>query len=1500
MARKSIIDTYYTFSAATKTIVIPRAIPRERLVLITNVTTNQVIYNFSDANLRATSYSIATDATGAGTTTTIVLNYNTASMADAHKLQIIVDEYDEKFTPSEVYLDAVNKLRVSQPQSLIDTDYEYSTQQTKWENLAMINNRPFAYYNFNAALTYVDIGAVQNSRTYYVSATTASTLPPVGQPIVVLDSLYSGADGIYVVESTNAAATGISATATGTPAAAGPGGSGFAVTYTVPSSTVLAGVAITVSGNSNAAFNGTYMCIIGGTSVTSITLFYPTNPGAAGTTATLTPQAYITYTGKFFYSLPTSTITTTGTVGSISGSGPWTATVTIANTTGLYVGSYISASTVSSGSLGAGGTYVVTSITANTSFNFTATGGTTPVAGTINNIVIYGGNNTVNNVGVTALYQGFVYSNANIPVTSMTAGSLTGGFYPVTVTTTNPHGLVVGNDIAVLGTTATGTAPNGSWTLASIPTPTTFVYYTSNSPGTITAGTLTGVSTVYTQSGFSNLAPNSNSTTTFTAGQIITGTGIPTTTFVTAFNTTTLGASSTISTTTLTITNANSGAGLSRTLWPMGLTGQTGAVAVLYQLTGSGTATTTSTVSATTAVPGTVGLSTFNISAANQNILVGQLVQATGIPTTGAYVGAILSNSAALTIISVVNYQGIAVTFTGTVSGTASFYNTGGTGTYQLSNGSATGTPTAASSWATTVPLTATGTITVTPSTSLYVKPLGNIAHRSFDGGVRFSTNASSHNHQFTRQTRRYFRYQSGKAIQISTGTTLKPQMSLDGLSYNSTTGLVTVVTKDPHNINSGVVIKVDNANETGYVGTFTISSVLNPYTFTYNPLVLYPSGTGITPQTAVASGSPVCSAFAWYGNSNRVGIFDNQNGMYVEHDGQTFWAVARTSTYQLFGTISVAANGQTVTGSNTIFSKQLQPNDFVVIRGMTYRVSAITSDTQIIIQPGFRGSSTIYNSQILKTTERRIPQYAFNIDRLDGTGPSGFNVDFTRMQMWYIDYSWYGTGFIRFGIRGADGNVIYYHRIINNNSQYLAYMRSGNLPGRYESVTYSKTSTVIANTGVVGAGIVATTDAVIYLSDTYGWPTSGSALMRNNSYSEYINYNNLSAVATLTFNTTFGSKILTAPTVGGSVAGVVVGQYISGPNIPSPSIVEAINNSVVPYTVTISNPAFVTSTTVQTFLFNPSLTGCVRGQAGASTTGNITAGSTTIGTIGTTTGVQIGQYVYGNGIPAQSYVISFVPGTSVVISQAATLTANGISIVFAQLGVTSVAQQTISLTAPTTIELHTPQFASEINHWGTSAIMDGQFTNDKQFVFTKGMTNLLPIASGVNSAVLSFRVAPSASNGIPATTVGLREIITRMQFIMQQTDILTNGNFLITLNLNPTIIDPTTTALNWQLVGGSSLSQYIIHNQGTTVSGGEVIFGFYLNTGAGGTSYQSTQQDLTIVRDLGTSILGGGYTSPQTGIYPDGPDVITIMAQNLGFSTSNIQARLSWVEAQA
>lgn len=102
-------------------------------------------------------------------------------------------------------------------------------------------------------------------------------------------------------------------------------------------------------------------------------------------------------------------ISATGTVGSISGSGPWTAAITgMSTNTGLAVGDEITA-TAGVGSLGGGGTYTVASLVGDTGITFTATGGTTPTAGSVTNITLT--NQTVQSNAVLATWaEGYVYA----------------------------------------------------------------------------------------------------------------------------------------------------------------------------------------------------------------------------------------------------------------------------------------------------------------------------------------------------------------------------------------------------------------------------------------------------------------------------------------------------------------------------------------------------------------------------------------------------------------------------------------------------------------------------------------------------------------------------------------------------------------------------------------------------------------------------------------------------------------------------------------------------------------------------------------------------------------------------------------------------------------------------------------------------------------------------------------------------------------------------------
>jgi hypothetical protein len=372
-----------------------------------------------------------------------------------------------------------------------------------------------------------------------------------------------------------------------------------------------------------------------------------------------------------------------------------------------------------------------------------------------------------------------------------------------------------------------------------------------------------------------------------------------------------------------------------------------------------------------------------------------------------------------------------------------------------------------------------TGTISVVSNTSIYVRALGYVQHRPFDGGVQFSNISPYHGYQVIRQTRRQFRYQSGKGMQFSTGSILKPALQIDTITSSSSTA--TVTTKYAHGLLPGAVVKVTGCTETNYNITATVlaSPAPTPTTFAYT----------IAPTTSPATGNPVVSPFTWYGSSNRVGMFDHQNGFYFEFDGQTLYAVRRSSTTQISGSVALTSASQSVVGTNTKFSSQLKPGDWIVLRGQSYLVQHITSDTQMYIYPEYKGT-TATNCVVSKTINTRYPQSTWNIDKCDGTGASSFNIDLTKMQMFYADYTWYGAGAIRFGFKNNRGEVIYCHRIPNNNVGTEAYMRSGNLVARYE------TNTLPYYTNLTAAWGIGTGTGTISVADTTGWPPSGTVVV--------------------------------------------------------------------------------------------------------------------------------------------------------------------------------------------------------------------------------------------------------------------------------------------------------------------------------------------------------------------------------------------------------------------
>jgi hypothetical protein len=108
------------------------------------------------------------------------------------------------------------------------------------------------------------------------------------------------------------------------------------------------------------------------------------------------------------------------------------------------------------------------------------------------------------------------------------------------------------------------------------------------------------------------------------------------------------------------------------------------------------------------------------------------------------------------------------------------------------------------------------------------------------------------------------------------------------------------------------------------------------------------------------------------------------------------------------------------------------------------------------------RSSSSVWPATLT------VPQSSWNLDPLDGTGPSGHNLQWTLTQILVIDYEWLGVGSVRMGFV-INGEIIYAHQFNNANVNAYVYMSTPNLPLRYElradagapSITYSTLSCI-------------------------------------------------------------------------------------------------------------------------------------------------------------------------------------------------------------------------------------------------------------------------------------------------------------------------------------------------------------------------------------------------------------------------------------------------------
>ena len=817
--------------------------------------------------------------------------------------------------------------------------------------------------------------------------------------------------------------------------------------------------------------------------------------------------------------------------------------------------------------------------------------------------------------------------------------------------------------------------------------------------------------------------------------------------------------------------------------------------------------------------------------------------------------------------------------------------------------------------------------------TFIYVRPQGYSLHRPFDGGVEMSTGANISLGVIVRQTRKYFRYQSGKGIQTSCGINFQPSIDIDSM-VRTTATTVTATTRRPHGLISGLFVRISQAEDsfgvtsTVYNGDFQVTVPAGSLTtFIINAVAQVGA-------EAKAYGFPQFYVREWTGGAVRTGMYDFQNGMFFEFDGQKIYACRRSSTQQMAGTISALQGSEVVFGTGTNFTGQCAVGDYIVLRGQSYRVAQIDSDTQMAIRPEYKGASgtekefnpaavvntttnlfsivshgfsqnlpLVYNSidgepigglingrayycditdnnsfKLMAnpntsgtnvdlssvgtttvhsftpaksgiiatlTVDVKVPQESWNIDPCDGTGITGYNLNLSRIQMAYIDYSWYGAGKIRFGFKDGQGIVKYVHEFVHNNILYESYLRSGNLPARYEVVTY---------------------DSPTYIPYLFHWGTSVIMDGRYDADRAYLftatgQTLNVPGTTRKTFastgiNTT--NDLITVQTHGFNNGDIVQFQSIAatgakGANTQNPSTAIVGSNTLANLTNNTSYKILVNSANLIHLLPLTATISLGATQAITSAQSGTTVTITTTNNHNLTTGMPVG--VYFGRVPAGVFTVTVSSATVFTYTAATSAT------------VTSAADPAIAITE-----------VINLTSQGST-----QFT---YFLFPDGSVNN---TSGPNyQPLLSIRLSPSVSSGLTGK-LGDRDVINRMQLRLQEIGISSTQLVDVKLLLNARLNN-----LNFVGVTSPSLCQIVEHTAADTVSGGVQVYNFRAAGGSGVGIEGTTSVNIDELFELSNSILGGDS------VFPDGPDILTVAVSRLVGGTTLTSAKLSWTEAQA
>lgn len=235
----------------------------------------------------------------------------------------------------------------------------------------------------------------------------------------------------------------------------------------------------------------------------------------------------------------------------------------------------------------------------------------------------------------------------------------------------------------------------------------------------------------------------------------------------------------------------------------------------------------------------------------------------------------------------------------------------------------------------------------------------------------------------------------------------------------------------------------------------YEVVKVLNPDNQVLNVAITSP---------LTGNPSPATDAFGRQRVSNPLTLFDSShryrdNGLWNNSTANGGTTTFRANEGLVDLDVTTTSGSRVYRETTKVFSYQpgkslLVMSTFVMAvakTGLRQRVGYFGADNGMFLE--LDNSTLSFVERSLSTgivTETKVSRANWNIDKLDGSGPSALILDITKAQILWMDIEWLGLGSVRMGFV-IDGKFIPCHVFHHANLITSTYITTGSLPLRYE-----------------------------------------------------------------------------------------------------------------------------------------------------------------------------------------------------------------------------------------------------------------------------------------------------------------------------------------------------------------------------------------------------------------------------------------------------------------